>query len=97
MRVPAFLTAILTAVGGSAWAEAAPKASVDVEPKYQSSFVDYRGFKDEPVKPWRESNEAMQGLGGHMGHLNNATENSDTKPTGREPPADDKIPDGSKP
>ena len=91
MRVLAFLTAILTAVGGSAWAETVPEAPVNVEPQYPSSFIDYRRFTDEPLKPWPESNAAMQRLGGHMGHLNDVTVNSAVEPTGRERPADEKT------
>jgi|GEM_PF-1940151 len=97
MRVFVFLTAILTAVGGSAWAQTAPEAPVNVEPQYPSTFVDYRRFKDEPLKPWPESNEAMQRLGGHMGHLNDVTVNSAVEPTGRERPADEKTSDERKP
>jgi hypothetical protein len=100
MRVLAFLTAILPAVSGSAWAETAPNPSNPpdkAEPGYRSAFADYRGFKDEPLKAWRESNEAMQHLGGHMGHLNDATVNSDVEPTHREGADDEKTLDGSKP
>lgn len=84
MRDFAFLAAILSVVAGSVWAETAPKGVINAAPTYQSSFVDYHRFKDKPVESWPERNEAMQRLGGHMGHLNDVPVSSNAKPTGRE-------------
>ncbi len=39
-------------------------------PRYRSPLDDYRPYRvDEPLLPWREANDAVGGLGGHMGHL----------------------------
>lgn len=39
-------------------------------PRYRSPLEDYRPYRvDEPLLPWREANDAVGGLGGHMGHL----------------------------
>ncbi len=97
MQVLVLLTAILTAWGGAARAQTAPKEPVNAEPTYQSSFAGYRAFKDEPVQAWRESNEAMQHLGGHIGHLNDAKAGSDGQAAARQGPADDKPSHGGKP
>lgn len=55
------------------WAsDATPSKSDNPETKYKSVFADYRGFREEPVGLWRESNDRMQRLGGHLGHLKDA-------------------------
>lgn len=37
-----------------------------------SAFKNYRAFKaDEPMQDWRAANDAMELLGGHMGHVRN--------------------------
>lgn len=35
---------------------------------YGSAFEGYRPLIDEPMRPWREANDAMGRLGGHIGH-----------------------------
>ena len=37
-------------------------------PIYQSGFHDYRSFKNEKLQAWREVNDQVEKLGGHMGH-----------------------------
>lgn len=34
-----------------------------------SAFAGYRPFLDEPPAPWREVNDEVGRLGGHMGHM----------------------------
>ena len=36
---------------------------------YRSVFVDYKPMADETVQDWRQANEQMGRLRGHMGHL----------------------------
>lgn len=48
----------------------APTAAPVPLPRYRSPLDDYRPYRvDEPLLPWREANDAVGGLGGHMGHL----------------------------
>lgn len=48
----------------------APTAAPVPLPRYRSPLDDYRAYRvDEPLLPWREANDAVGGLGGHMGHL----------------------------
>ena len=52
---------------------AAPTAAAPMPgtlPRYRSPLDGYRPYRvDEPLLPWREANDAVGGLGGHMGHL----------------------------
>ena len=51
---------------------AAPAVAVangEATPGYQSVFTDYRSYKEVPVAPWAESNNEMERLGGHTGHI----------------------------
>jgi hypothetical protein len=34
------------------------------QPVYRSAFEGYRAFTDEPVRPWRETNDAVGRIGG---------------------------------
>ena len=61
-----------------------PKVTVLARP-YESSFKDYRPYVDPEVARWRQSNEEMGRLGGHVGHVPRDT-GSITKP-GEKPPA----------
>lgn len=36
-------------------------------PKYQSAFSGYRPLREEPVAPWREVNDEVARIGGHLG------------------------------
>ena len=35
--------------------------------RYESGFGSYRGFRDEPLAPWRELNDDVARVGGHAG------------------------------
>jgi hypothetical protein len=37
--------------------------------EYRSPFADYRKAPDRALAPWRESNDEVKRLGGHMGHV----------------------------
>ena len=45
-----------------------PKAPVPAWP-YESVFKDYRPYANADAARWRETNEAMGRLGGHVGHV----------------------------
>jgi len=52
-----------------------PKAAAPARP-YVSAFNDYRPYVDPDVARWRQSNEEMGRLGGHVGHVPKAQEPS---------------------
>ena len=62
-------------VAGSAAAQTAappdpadPKAAVPARP-YEPAFKGYRPYVDPEVTRWRQSNEEVGRLGGHVGHM----------------------------
>lgn len=61
-----------------------PKAAAQAR-AYESAFRDYRPYVDPEIVRWRQSNEEMGRLGGHMGHVPRGTAATD-KP-GPRPPA----------
>lgn len=46
-----------------------PKAAAPSRAAYESAFKDYRPHTDPQVGRWRESNEEMGRLKGHVGHV----------------------------
>ena len=44
------------------------KAAVTSRP-YESAFKDYRPYVEPDIARWRETNEEMGRLGGHVGHV----------------------------
>lgn len=36
---------------------------------YESAFKDYRSWRDEPTRPWRDVNDEVRQVGGHAGVL----------------------------
>ena len=60
-----------------------PKAPVPARP-YESAFKDYRRYLDPEVARWRQSNEEMGRLGGHVGHLPKA-QGPTVKPAAKPP------------
>jgi hypothetical protein len=47
---------------------AAPAPAV----KYESAFSGYRGFREEPLVPWRGVNDEVARVGGHLGIVGGA-------------------------
>lgn len=45
-----------------------PKAAAPMRP-YESAFKDYRPFVDPDIARWREVNEEVGRLNGHVGHV----------------------------
>jgi len=35
--------------------------------KHESAFTGYRGYREEPLAPWREVNDETARVGGHIG------------------------------
>lgn len=67
--------ALATCFAGSAAAQsparpdpADPRASVPARP-YESTFKDYRPYVDPDIARWREVNEEVGRLNGHIGHV----------------------------
>lgn len=40
--------------------------------KYESAFSRYRGFREEPLAPWRDVNDEVARAGGHIGIVGGA-------------------------
>lgn len=81
---------LLACVAGSAAAQATarpdpadPNAAVPKRP-YESVFKDYRPYVDSDVASWRQSNEEMGRLGGHVGHVPKA-QGPTAKPAAKPP------------
>jgi len=48
-----------------------PAASVPAT-KYESAFTGYRGYREEPLSPWRDVNDEVARAGGHIGIVGGA-------------------------
>jgi hypothetical protein len=63
-----------------------PKAPVPPL-EYRSPFADYRSARDLVIAPWRESNDEVKRLGGHMGHVTKTpTASQPQEPAASSPP-----------
>jgi hypothetical protein len=68
------LLLLAAAAGGSAFAQSGganndprePEAKVP-RPVYRSAFEDYRPFREPEPAPWRDVNEEVARIGGHVG------------------------------
>ena len=49
-------------------------------PRYESAFAGYRGYRDEPLAPWRDINDEVMRAGGHIGILKSGQAASALKP-----------------
>lgn len=56
-----------------------PQATVPA-PAYTSAFAGYRPFRDEPLAPWREVNDEVARVGGHLGMFGGAHAGHGAKP-----------------
>lgn len=88
LKTTSFLLAVILA--GSATAQTAtrpdpadPKAAVPAR-AYESTFKDYRPYADPDLVRWRQANDDMGRLGGHVGHV--PREGGPARP-GAKPPA----------
>jgi hypothetical protein len=74
----AMLLLLAAAAGGAAFAQSgdandprAPEAKVPAV-TYQSAFQDYRPYREQELASWREVNEEVARVGGHVGVMKNA-------------------------
>ena len=56
-----------------------PKAAVPVQ-RYDSAFETYRRYADPELARWREANEEVSRLGGHLGHAPQPTQRGKPAP-----------------
>ena len=82
--------ALSTCIAGSATAQSSvrpdpadPKTVVPVRP-YESTFKDYRPYADAEAARWRETNDEMGRLGGHVGHVPKSSDAA-AKPAAKAP------------
>ena len=65
---------------------------------YRSVFSQYQGFTEQPVVPWRESNEVVEKMGGWRGYAKEAMlPDTDEKAAATPDPAEMHGEHGSKP
>jgi len=62
---------------------AAPAPAV----KYESALAGYRGFREEPLAPWRGVNEDVARAGGHLGIFGGAGQPGHAHPGATSKPA----------
>ena len=72
----AIAVALLALVASAGWAQEAPKPK---KPVYDSAFGDYRPWKEEAPRRWREANDEAGRLGGHAGHAKAAAKRAEEK------------------
>ena len=60
---------ILVVAMSPGWADDHAPPAATPTAGYRSVFVDYKPMVDEAVQDWRQANEQMGRLRGHMGHL----------------------------
>lgn len=60
---------ILVVAMSPVWADDHASPSSTPTAGYRSVFVDYKPMPDETVQDWRQANDQMGRLRGHMGHL----------------------------
>jgi hypothetical protein len=72
------LALLAMSAGGAAFAQGegtndprAPEARVPAL-TYQSAFQDYRPYREQELAPWREVNEEVARVGGHVGVMKSA-------------------------
>lgn len=56
-------------------------------PPFESAFSGYRGYADEPVAPWRESNDQVRQIGGWRAYAREAHAPAAPAPDPDSPPA----------
>ena len=73
-----FAIAVLAAVAPFAAAQQQPRPE-PTDPAtpvrafgYDSTFSGYRGFREEPLAPWRDVNDEVARIGGHIGIVRGA-------------------------
>ena len=52
--------------------------------RYESAFTDYRGFRDTPLAPWRDVNDEVARIGGHLGIVRGQSGGTERAAPGRD-------------
>lgn len=60
--------AVVSGLAPAAQPSPSEKSPPPARASYVSAFEGYRPLIDEPMRPWREVNDEMGRLGGHIGH-----------------------------
>ena len=90
MLAKTLVAAALVCAAGAAGAQTpAPReAAAAAPPTYRSAFEGYRPYVEEPPAPWREVNDTVGRVGGHVGVLRADESSAPTPPvTPGAPPA----------
>ena len=56
------------------------------ETRHDSAFSAYQPYRHQMLAPWREVNDQVRKVGGHIGILRGAAENASGKPAAQQPP-----------
>ncbi|MDH3286632.1 MAG: hypothetical protein OEP48_02735 [Betaproteobacteria bacterium] len=62
--------------------------------RYESAFSGYRGFREEPLAPWRDVNDEVARVGGHIGIMRGTSGGHGSAKPGAKPPAGNTAPGG---
>lgn len=84
LLLAAYASGTAFAQSGAAGDPRAPQARVPAV-TYQSAFQDYRSYREQELASWREVNEEVARVGGHIGVMKSAEESD--KPQKDEKPA----------
>ncbi len=61
---------------------------------YESVFSGYRGFREEPLAPWRDVNDEVARVGGHIGIMRGTPAGHGSAKPGAKPAAGNAVPGG---
>ena len=61
--------------------------------QYRSAFSGYQSQQELALRPWRDVNDEMGDLGGHVGHLKASAASDSASPSGSNVPMDRDQPD----
>ena len=74
------LTCAAAAIGAQTPAQPPADRGAAPPPTYQSAYEGYRPYVEEPLAPWREVNDTVERVGGHVGILRAETQAIPTPP-----------------
>jgi hypothetical protein len=81
------LACATAAAGAQTPAQPTREGAVAAPPPYRSAYEGYRPFAEEPLAPWREVNETVERVGGHVGVLRADERNAPPQPAAAPAPA----------
>jgi hypothetical protein len=83
----ALALACATAAAGAQTPAAPTREGAAAPPPYRSAYEGYRPYAEEPLAPWREVNETVERVGGHVGVLRADERAAPTQPAALPAPA----------